>query len=178
MHSKRADSVDTPPSKSQRKRDARVLFELGRDLVALTQRQLAALPIEAGLLEAINVARGIRSHVARKRQVQFIAKMMRNQDVVPIREALAALQIEARQMNARHHRVESWRDRLLSGDDQLLGILFSQRVFSDSQVLRQLIRNARKEIRLDKPPAATRALFKLLREMDRTQTLPALTDKE
>ena len=178
MHSKRPDSVDTPPSKSQRKHDARVLFKLGRDLVALTQRELAALPIEAELLEAINFARGIKSHVARKRQVQFIAKMMRKQELLLIQEALAALQIEARQLTARHHRVESWRDRLLGGDDQVLGVLFSQRKLSDSQVLRQLIRNARKETRLGKPPAAARALFTLLREMDNVQPLPALTDKE
>ncbi len=178
MHSKRPDIVDTPPSKSQRKRDAQVLFKLGRDLVALTQRELAALPIEAELLQAINFAHGIKSHVARKRQLQFIAKMMRKQDLLPIREALAALQIEARQLTARHHAVESWRDRLLDGDDQVLGVLFSQHKRSDCQMLRQLIRNARKETRLGKPPAAARALFKLLREMDSVQPLPALKDKE
>ncbi len=178
MDSKRPDFVDTPPSKSQRKRDARALFELSRNLVALTQRQLAALPIEAELLEAINFARGIKSHVARKRQVQFIAKTVRNHDVLLIQEALATLQVEARQLTMRHHAVESWRDRLLSGDDEVLAVIFSQRERSDTQALRQLIRNARKESRLGKPPAAARALFKLLREMDDLQPLPALIEKE
>ena len=178
MDSKRPASVDAPPSKSQRKRDARALFELGRDLVALTHRQLVALPIEAELLAAVSIARGIKSYVARKRQVQFIAKMMRKQDVLLIQEALAALQIEARQLTARHHRVESWCDRLVGGDDEILSALFSQRELADAQMLRQLIRNARKETKLGKPPAAARALFKLLREMDVVQPLPAVTAKE
>jgi ribosome-associated protein len=174
MGSKTPDNIDLLPSKSQRKRDARVYFELGRDLVAMSARQLASLPIEADLREAIDLARSIKSNVARKRQVQFIAKMMRHRDVQTIQEALLAEKLEARHLTVRHHRVEAWRDRLLSEGDEGLSALLMQRDSSEAQALRVLIRNARKEASLDKPPAAARKLFKLLREMDAESALPAI----
>jgi ribosome-associated protein len=178
MDSNSPDSTELLPSKSQRKRDARVLFELGRDLVALSNRQLAALPVEADLLAAINLARSIKSHVARKRQVQFIAKMMRSRDVSVITEAMAAIAAEARQLTVSQHRVESWRDWLISDGDNALAVLMRQREHSDTQALRHLVRNARKESGQDRPPAAARKLFKLLRELDKDQPLPPTPDIE
>ncbi len=178
MNSNSPDSTELLPSKSQRKRDAKVLFELGRDLVAMSKRQLAALPVEADLLEAINLARSIKSHVARKRQVQFIAKMMRHRDVSVITQAIAAIEVEARQLTVSHHRVEAWRDRLISNGDDALGVLMDRREGSDAQVLRHLVRNARKESDRGQPPASARKLFKLLREMDSEQALPPITGGE
>jgi ribosome-associated protein len=156
MESEPTNIVDLEISKSQRKRDARVLFELSRDLVAMSNKQLSALPIEADLLEAIDIARNIKAHVARKRQVQFIAKMMRKRDVQAIQDALDAQELEARQMTVRHHRVEAWRDRLLKEGDDALGVLLSNVDTSEIQTLRHLVRNARK----------------FLREMDAAQDLP------
>jgi ribosome-associated protein len=172
MESNQTDSAEVLPSKSQLKRDARVLFELGRDLVAMTPRQLDALPIEPDLREAIDFARNIKSNVARKRQVQFVAKMMRRRDVEQIQEALVAIEMEARQLTVRHHRVEAWRDLLLSEGDDALGTLLAGRDSSHAQTLRNLVRNAQKESSLGKPPASARKLFKLLREMDAEQALP------
>jgi ribosome-associated protein len=174
MVSNSPDIGDPVPSKSQRKREVRVLFELARDLVAMSNRQLSSLPVETDLRDAIGIAQSIKSHVARKRQVQFIAKMMRKRDVQMIQEALAAQELEARQLTGRHHRTEAWRDCLLSGGDDVLAALLKQREASNVQALRHLIRNARKEASLQKPPASARKLFILLRDMDSEQALPAI----
>jgi ribosome-associated protein len=167
-----ANIIDSEISKSQRKRDARVLFELGLKLVAMSSKELSALPIETDLREAIDLARSIKAHVARKRQVQFVAKMMRNRDVQAIQEALDAQELEARQMTVRHHRVEAWRDRLLKEGDDALAVFLSSVDTTEIQTLRHLVRNARKEQERNKPPATARKLFKLLREMDAAQDLP------
>ncbi|MFT5139979.1 MAG: ribosome-associated protein [Lysobacterales bacterium] len=166
------DDMELPPSKSQRKRDARLVFELARDLVAMSNRQLSALPIEVDLRSAIDFAQNIKAHVARKRQVQFIAKMMRSSDVLAIQEAQAAVEMNARQTTVRHHRVEAWRDHLLQGGDEALAQLLMVFEGFDIQALRHLIRNARKESETGKPPATARKLFKLLRDMDSAQDLP------
>ena len=174
MDSKIPDNTDLPPSKSQRKRDARVLFVFSRDLVAMSARQLTALPIETDLRQAIDFAQSIKSHVARKRQVQFIAKIMRSRDVLAIREAQAAQELEARQLTVRQHRVEAWRDKLLTDGDEALTELLRQMETFDIQALRHLVRNARKESERGKPPSSSRKLFRLLREMDGEQDLPAI----
>lgn len=174
MDSKIPDNTDLPPSKSQRKRDARALFELCLDLVAMSTRQLTALPIETDLRQAIDFAQSIKSHVARKRQVQFIAKIMRSRDVLAIREAQAAQELEARQLTLRHNRAEAWRDKLLTDGDEALTELLRQMETFDIQALRHLVRNARKESERGKPPSSSRKLFRLLREMDGEQGLPAI----
>ena len=174
----RPDISGDVPSKSQRKREVRVLFELARDMAAMSDRQLSSLPVEPDLRDAIVLARGIKSHVARKRQVQFIAKMMRKRDVQLIQEAIAAQELAARQLTGRHHRTEAWRDCLLSGGNDVLTELVKQRKTSDVQALRHLIRNARKEASLGKPSASARKLFKLLRDMESEQALPAIPGTE
>lgn len=162
----------TAPSKSQRKRDARILFELGRSLVRLDTASLARLPLDAPLREAIGEARAIKSHVAHKRQLQYIARLLRGMDAEPIQQGIEALQMEARQATARHHRVEAWRDRLLSEGDGALQELIAGAGHLEMQSLRQLVRNAQREAERGKPPAAARKLFKLLRELDAAQPLP------
>lgn len=174
MDTQKNDQADILPSKSQRKRDAKVLFDLGRNIVGLTKKQLAALPIDDDLLDAIELARTIKSNVARKRQIQFIAKMMRHRDMSEIQEAMSAAEREARQMTIRHHRAETWRDTLIGNGNEALTGFLAQYPVSDSQVLRQLIRTAQKESLLGKPPSAARKLFKTLREMDVNNPLPTI----
>lgn len=160
------------PSKSQRKRDARALFELGRSLVDLNAAALQRLPLEPRLREAIDEARGIRSHVAHKRQLQYVARLLRSIEADPIQAALDALRSEARRQASAHHRIEAWRDRLLAEGDAALPELLAVCGHSEAQTLRQLVRNARREAELDKPPAAARKLFRLLREIEAQRPLP------
>jgi ribosome-associated protein len=161
-----------PPSKSQRKRDAHALFELGRALVALDPATLQSLPLDRALREQVEFARAIKANVARKRQLQYIAKLLRRMDTGPIVEAIEATRLASRLQATRHHCVEAWRDCLLAEGDQALTALVANRPETDPQPLRQLLRKARREAAADRPPAAARQLFRLLREMDRAEPLP------
>ena len=161
-------------SKSQRKRDAQSVKSLASELIRLSSSQLASVPLDATILAAVQQARHIRSHVAGKRQLQFIAKQLRRIDATPIRESIDSFQNKARQLRVRHHRAENWRDFLLESGDPALGQLLQQHQAADSQAIRQLMRNARGEASRGKPPASSRALFRLLRDMDENQPLPPL----
>jgi len=160
------------PSKSQRKRDARALFELGRDLTRLASSALGRLPLDPEIREAVDEARRITAHVAHKRQLQYLARLLRSVDVEPLLAAMEQAQGEARQLTARQHRVEQWRDRLLAEGDEALGALLGALPGLEAQALRQLVRNAQREAQQGKPPAAARKLFRLLREIDSRTPLP------
>lgn len=172
MNPEQPDYEAEGPSKSQLKRDALELLKLCRKLVALPPKTLTSLPIEADLLRELEFARSIKSNVARKRQLQFAAKMMRSRDVSPITDAMADLNADARQLTERHHRSETWRDRLIERGDPELTEFLNAYPLTESQPLRQLVRNAQREVRLGKPPAAARKLFRMLRDLDKEQALP------
>lgn len=161
------------PSKSQRKRDARALFDLGRELTRLSRSELGRLPLDPAIREAVDEARRITAHVAHKRQLQFLARLLRGADIEPLREAMEQVQGEARQLTARQHRVEYWRDRLLEDGDSALGALLAAVPGADGQALRQLVRNAAREAERGQAPTAARKLFRLLREIDSNTPLPS-----
>lgn len=173
MGSKENLSADeTLVSKSQRRRDALEVRSLAASLIALDEAGLGRVPLEEDVRAAIAEARRIRSHVARKRQMQYVAKLLRRIDPEPILAALDATQQEARHLKARQHRTEAWRDALLERGDEALGELTALRDDADRQAIRQLLRNARLEADRNRPPAAARSLFRLLRGMDETEALP------
>jgi ribosome-associated protein len=161
-------------SKSQRKRDAQALKALASTLIKLDASLLARVPLDDDLRNAIEEARKIRSNVARKRQLQYAAKLLRRIDPSDIIETLESFDNAARMETARQHRCEAWRDCLVEAGDEALAGLLESRHSVDIQSLRQLIRNARREARNDKPPAAARALFRQLRNMDREEPLPPI----
>lgn len=161
-------------SKSQLKRDAQAVFELGRQLTELPPAKLLELPLAPDIVEAVITARGIKSRVARKRQLGFLARLLRLSDTAPVLEALQRMQGSARESNARHHRTEAWRDALLDQGDFALAVLMEGCTTADRQSLRQLVRNAQRERDRGKPPAASRKLFKLLRELDEREPLPPI----
>ena len=162
------------PSKSQRRREALQVKDLAASLIALSPARLARIPLDEPLASAISEARRIRSNVARKRQLQFVAKLLRNTDTEPVLAALEAFENKARELNASHHRTEAWRDHLLEHGDEALGQLLADRHDVEPQAIRQLMRKARQEAQREKPPAAARGLFRILREMDEASPLPPI----
>ena len=155
-------------SRSQQRRDALEILNLGQQLVALTDAQLAKLPVPESLLPHIREARRITSHIAHKRQLAFLAKQMRREDdevLDAIRDALDEKGDAARREVAAMHRVEAWRDRLLAEGDAALAELIGQYPDADRQALRQLVRNTLEERKRNKPPRAFRELFRHLREL-------------
>lgn len=153
------------PSKSQLKRDSAALQDLGAELVEMSKSKLAAIPLDEDLREAIALAQSIKAHGGRKRQILYIGKLLRGIDATPIREAIAKLDQTDAASVAHLHRLERWRERLLSEGDDALTQLLGEVPAADSQRLRQLIRNAQQEHAAGKPPKSSRELFKYLREL-------------
>ena len=166
---------DSPEvSKSQLKREANELLDLAKTLIAMPEARLKRMPLDEDLREEVEFARSIRPHGARKRQLMTVGKMLRKRDNEELLGAVNDIDQKNRQMNARFHHIEAWRDRLVEGGDQELSELLEQYSGINVQTLRQMIRNAQKEAKLGKPPAAARKLFKLLREADQQNPLPPL----
>jgi ribosome-associated protein len=152
-------------SKSQRKRDMHALQELGQQLVDLPKDQFEKITLEENLHDAVIEARHIRQHGAKKRQLQYIGKIMRNLDAESIQQQLDTIQGHSSQATQALHNTERWRDRLLEEGDHALEELVTQYKQADRQYLRQLLRNAQKEMLTNKPPKSARALFRYLREL-------------
>jgi ribosome-associated protein len=151
-------------SKSQLKREAHALQDLGEQLIALKPAELDALPVPEDLARAIQDAR-LMKRGALKRQRQYIGKLMRDIDPEPIRTAMAQRQQQAVEYSRRQHQIEDWRDRLIREGDDALGAALDEFPQADRQQLRQMIRQARKEAEQDKPPKTARILFRYLRDL-------------
>lgn len=158
-------SAVPPVSKTQRKKEMHELQSLGAELVELAESQIADLDIPEELREAVLAAKRIKSHEARRRQLQYIGKRMRDVDPAPIREQLDALVGHSAQEAARHRRLEALREKLLA-DDAALTAYGAEHAGADLQALRTLIRNARREQKEGRPPRAFRELFRLLKSID------------
>ncbi len=150
-------------SKSQRKREVESLQDMGRELVDLSKETLRKMDLPEDLLDAVLEAKRITSHGAIRRQMQFIGKVMRGVDAEAIASQLAALRGESDAAKAEFHALERWRERLIA-DDNAVTEWLGRNPGADAQKLRQLVRNARKEAELGKPPKSSRELFRLLRE--------------
>ncbi len=155
-------------SKSQLKREAHALKDLGDELSNLKPEQLAAIPMEDNLREAIEETRRLKARNVRsglKRQLQYLGKLMRRAEVEPIEEALARIQGNHAEEKALLHRSERWRDRLIEEGDGALGELLDEYPQADRQHLRQLIRNAQREQKAGKPPKSAREIFREIRDL-------------
>lgn len=152
-------------SKTKRKQEMHELQALGVALVALSESQLQDMSLETRLHEAVLAAKRITSHEARRRQMQYIGRLMRDADAEPIRARLAAVEGHSAQAAAHHRRLEAWRERLMA-DDEALTEFVAAHPGADLQELRALLRNARKEAKEGKPPRAYRELFRFLKSAD------------
>jgi ribosome-associated protein len=152
-------------SKTRRKREMLELQSLGTALVELPESQLGAIGLGEPLLAAVLQAKRIKSHEAKRRQLQYIGRLMREVDPEPIRGQLAALEGSSARAAAAHRRLEAWRERLLS-DDAALTSFAAEHPRADLQEIRALIRNARKEQKEGKPLRAYRELFRVLRTIE------------
>ena len=150
-------------SKTQVKKQMHMLTELGAKLVGLSDRQRRRMPMGEALAQAVDEARRIQSFSARKRQIKFIGRLLRNENVEPLIQALRDVENEGRSHAEKERRITRWRDRLLEEGDTALSDLLAQYPELDRQHLRQLIRNAAREKTHGKPPASSRALLRYLR---------------
>jgi ribosome-associated protein len=159
---------DPPLSKTRRKAQMHALQDMGEALVALEPKRLAELAAEASLpetlVDAIRDAREITAWGARKRQLQYIGKLMREVDPDPIRRRLDLL-AHGRDTGAAHlHALEQWRDRLLA-EPATLDRLVAEYPSLDRSRFRALIHKARDERERGAAPHAFRALFRELKAL-------------
>ncbi|MEJ7670082.1 MAG: ribosome biogenesis factor YjgA [Casimicrobiaceae bacterium] len=157
-------SADSPAalSKTQRKHAMHALQELGKSLVALDARHLRELPLPERLSDAIVQARGIRAHEGRRRQMQYIGKLMRDVDIVPIEAALERWATGPTAENAQFAMIECWRDRLVR-EGEALAEFTAAYPHADYQRLATLIHDARAERARSGPPHRYRELFRYVK---------------
>jgi ribosome-associated protein len=158
------NDLDDPISKTKRKQAMTDLQKLGAELVGLKQSQLDQLKLPELLLDAVLEAKRLTHNEARRRQMQYIGKVMRSVDPTPIQTRLDAWNGVNDHETTRLHNIERWRDRLMA-EDAAVSEFVTEYPACDSQQLRTLIRNARKEHAAQRPPASYRALFRMLREL-------------
>lgn len=168
---------DDSPSRSEKKRRSAALQALGEEVAALPPAAQNDLPLSQDMREALALLARITDREGRRRQMQFIGRLMREEDADAIREALAACSAAHQADTARFHRAEQWRDRLLHEPDATLPALLAS--LSDAlsgadadlrERLQRLVPLARAE---QGPPHARRELFRLLLQGISSPTVPA-----
>jgi len=151
-------------SKTRRKREMQELQALGERLVTLNAEQLGTLDLPERLHDAIVEARRTTAFEARRRQMQYIGRLMREVDPAPIRERLAAFDGTSVADTALLHAAERWRERLIA-EETAFEEFAAHYPRADLQRLRQLARNARKEKDAATPPRSYRELFRMVRDI-------------
>lgn len=166
------------------------LQELGEALMALPDTRIDALGLPESLRDAVRSAQRTKTFEGRRRQIQYLGKLMRRAqdagDIEPIREAVASFQLGHARDALSLHEAERWRAELIASDDALPRWL-AQHPASDVQQLRSLIRSARKDAAAIPEPdggaarqgRAYRELFQLLRvALNEAQTATTEADSE
>ncbi|WP_061162109.1 ribosome biogenesis factor YjgA [Caballeronia temeraria] len=153
------------PSKSQLKREMHALQELGEALIALPKDALKRMPMPDDLGDAVREARRITDHEGKRRQLQYVGKLMRSlneEEIAALRTALDTYRGVNKGETARLHWIERTREQLLA-DDAALTEFIRTHPGVDPQEGRTLIRNARKEREQQKPPRYYRELFQWIK---------------
>ena len=148
-------------SKTRRKREMAELQDVGAELVKLTPEQLARMDLPERLLDAVLDCRGITKHEARRRQMQYIGRIMRDIDAGPIAEKLASLAAPTRRQTALFHVAEKWRDELMA-DARALERFAREFPHADSHRIGAVAEAARAERAGKRAPKHVRELFHLL----------------
>jgi len=145
------------------------MLALAKQLVELPPSRVAQLELPDDVREEIGSVRRITSHIARKRQLAHLAKLMRAQDhgaLAPARAALANDRQAGARAAATTHRLEALRERLLAEGDAALSELIAAHPDLDRQRLRALMRQARSERESNKPLHAYRELLRVLKSLN------------
>ena len=158
-----------PKSKQQQKREAEAVQALGTTIVKLPATHfnalVARLVLPDQLCNALTECRAIKAHEGRRRQLQYIGKLMRGIDAAPIQQVLAEFERGGHVESAQMHHIERWRERLLAEGDAAFKELLQAYPETDAEHVQKLIVSARKEFTQKQPPRAARMLFKYLRTL-------------
>jgi len=150
-------------NKSQQKREIQALLELGKQLAALDALALGNMDLPQPLLQALLDVQGMK-HGAEKRQFKLICKMLRKIDTSSLLDTVDTLAAKKDELDKNFHRSERWRDRLIAEGQLAVTEFMAKYPQADASQIRQLMRNANKEIQQGKQHKSSRALFRLLRD--------------
>ncbi len=158
------DDTDGRPSKSALKRQSHDLQSLGLEVAELPEQRLRAIAMPEALLEAILAYRRTKSHEGRRRQLQYVGKLMRSADEEPLREAVAAFKLGSARETLALHEAERWRAELIADDDALTRWMQAHAA-TDTQQLRSLVRAARRDAVVPeaRQPKSHRELFQFIK---------------
>jgi len=148
-------------SKTRRKKQMHDLQQVGAALVALSADELARIEMPENLRDAVEDARRFTRHEARRRQVQYIGRLMRDIDAGPIAEQLAAMKAPSKRQTALFHVAERWRQELIA-DGSALERFVKEFPEADPHRIRSMVDEAREEKRGARAPRRFRELFHVL----------------
>ena len=153
--------IDDLPSRSQLKRDSQELRDLGEQLVLMANSHLEKITLDSSILAAIKEARRLKNLDARRRQIQYIGKLMRNIDLIEIRYSIDKLNHQSQTFRQHFAMLEQWRDRLIDEGNSAVEEFLIDYPNADRQKIRNLSRQASRE----KTGSAKTKLFKYLKEL-------------
>jgi ribosome-associated protein len=162
-------------SKTRRKQQMHALQALGERLVDLPPARLDEIPMDESLRQAIVAARTITAHEGRRRQLQYVGKLMRSADADAIASALDVDALRHRQTVSAMHAAERWRDALIGGERTLTEFV-EQFPAAASLPLAQVVSQARREREAEKPPRHFRTLYRDLLAVIEDRQRPATSD--
>lgn len=152
---------DSVISKTELKKDSKKIQEFGRRISELTINNIEAFKFPSNIYEATIDLKNIKSNSAKKRQVQYLGKLLREIDLTDAFLIMKQLKVSSQKEIQRNHIIEDWRDKLLSNNDSITQFV-DEYPKIDRQSLRQTISNAQKD---DKSPKYSRQLFKLIKDI-------------
>lgn len=152
-------------SRTQMKKEVKALQELGEELLELSIDQLKRIDMPGELLSAVEEAHQMPQHEARRRQMQYIGKLMRKIDTSPIEKAIHNVRQGDYLKAIEIKKAERWRDELSDGNMEIIEEIISASPKAQRQRLAQLARNAQKAKDGGKEKKASRALFNYIKEI-------------
>jgi ribosome-associated protein len=152
-------------SKSQLKRESQALQDMGSQLVEMPEGQLTKFNLPENLKDAIYEARRLKNREGKRRQLQYIGKLMRTADISFIQETLDMMDHQSQTYRQHFQQLENWRDRIIKEGATAIEALIEKYPQADRQQLRNLQRQAARELTQKKPPSASRKIFAYLREL-------------
>ena len=156
---------DSVISKTELKKDSKKIQEFGRKISELTTNNIEAFKFPSNIYEATIDLKNIKSNSAKKRQVQYLGKLLREIDLTDAFLIMKQLKVSSQKEIQRNHIIEDWRDKLLSNNDSITQFV-DEYPKIDRQSLRQTISNAQKD---NKSLKYSRQLFKLIKDIIMTK---------
>jgi len=153
-------------NKSQQKREIQALLELGKQLASLDAVALGKMNLPHKLFQALLDVQSMK-HGAEKRQFKLICKILRQMNTESLQETIDELGVKKETQDKHFHRAERWRDRLIEEGQTAMTEFMAKYPQAGAGEIRQLVRNANKELQQNKPHKSSRALFRLLRDIIR-----------